>query len=108
MIRAVDMGSTFALARYAAEKAKPLSDQIPGASLDVSAALDDKWGRHPWAVDIVIHRVLGRDDVPRLGPLVMQKYSLQDTGSVDLAIETLREIIENQTWQLDHSEMDAA
>lgn len=108
MIRAVDMGSTFALARYAAEKAKSLVDQIPGGSLGVGTNLDDKWGRRPWTVDIGIHRALSLHGGLSLAPMVLQASYLANTEEVDEAIEKLREIVENQSWQLDDSEKAAA
>lgn len=109
MIRAVDMGSVFALARYAAEKAKPLVDQIPGGSLSVEANIDDKWGLYPWSVGISVHRVI-RDhhNYPALAPMTLQETYLTDTDQVDAVITELRRIAEAGSWALDKSEMDAA
>lgn len=108
MIRAQDMGSTFALARYAAEKAKPLVEQIPGGCLGVETNLDDQWHRVPWTVSIGVHRVLGHSSLDGLAPMVLQESYLEDTKAIDEALQKLREIVENQSWQLDESEKAVA
>lgn len=108
MIRATDMGSVYALARYAAEKAKPLVDQIPGGSLSVEANIDDKWGLYPWSVGISVHRVIKKDNYPALAPMTLQESYLTDTDQVDAVITELRRIAEAGSWALNKSEMDAA
>lgn len=108
MTRAIGMGSTFALARYAAEKAKPLVDLIPGGCLGVETNLDDQWHSVPWTVGIQIHRVLDHPSLRGLAPMVLQESYLADTNAVDDACQKLREIVENQSWELDDSEKAAA
>lgn len=109
MIRATDMGSVYALARYAGEKAKPVVDQIPGGSLSIEANIDDKWGLYPWSVGISVHRVIqDRANHPFLAPMVLQESYLTDTDQVDEVISELRRIAEVGSWALDKSEMDAA
>lgn len=109
MIRAVDMGSVFALARYAAEKAKPLVDQVPGGSLEVHAHIEDKWFSIPWSVSIYIHRTLNAGTQGKaLAPMVIQESHLVTTADVDSKIQALREIVEHQSWPLDDSEQAAA
>lgn len=109
MIRAVDMGSVFALARYAAEKAKPVTDQIPGGSLDIDVRIDDKWYSVPWSVTISVHRALNaKNNVKGLAPMVIQESHLVTTADVDATIQELRGIVESQSWTLDDSEKSAA
>lgn len=110
MIRAVDMGSTFALARYAAEKARPLADLIPGRELSVEVRLGADRYTAPWHISICVHRALS---LSKLAPMPLQEIQLDTSAGVDAAIEKLRLIAENQSWELDetekdHSEMDAA
>lgn len=104
MIRAVDMGSTFALARYAAEKVKPLVDQIPGGSLGVEVNLDDKWMRKPWHVYVAVHRVVVVGGANRLAPVVFQKSLLVTTDDVDRAVEELKLTVNHRAWKLHESE----
>lgn len=108
MIWAVDMGSVFALARYAAEKAKPLTDQIPGACLGVEALVDDKWASRSWHVGISVHRVVNVGGGETLAPMVLQDCVLADSESVDRVVEELRRIVREQSWPLHDAEKAAA
>lgn len=108
MIRAVDMDSVFALARYAAEKVKPLTDQIPGACLGVEALVDDKWSSRAWHVDIKVHRVVNLGGGETLAPMVLQDCVLADSECVDRVVEELRRIVREQSWPLHDAEKAAA
>lgn len=108
MIRANDMGSVFALARYAAEKAKPLVDRIPGGCLCVEVSADDKWQSEPWHVHINVHRVVSTGTRRDLAPMVVRETALVDSVAVDAAVDELRRIVEAQAWDLHPLEKVAA